>query len=560
MASKPPSPADQRAYPRYQVTLRVHMADLGEVTASVTKDFSEGGVFLHTSAYRPPGSLIPLALIDPTSSEEIPVMAQVIHVKKNDAGEVYGLGTQFLHLDDSLAEKIRKLVRLIAEETDPAVSLEEESSPETVPSAEEELSPHAYNLMEMTPRVGKGAGSRQLTPIQTQLLAFINGKSRIDAIIRASGLRVGEAVGALTQLIKEKVIEIPRPEIHVDPILSPPVSSPLPSTQEKSPSTEPQKPPIQKPPEAPPSQKRPQAHVGPSLKHRPIIVKERVRSKSQQRGQERAQPASNDHLTPEETQARTQFTKTRVQEYLQKANAALDYGKLAESVRLLQLALNLNPPNAGEIHLKLADIAFRYLRNVSLAERHALSAISLMPENEDARSMLNKIHHKDDQPMETRTPTPSSQSKKEKEKKGLFDKLHKKEKKKDSLSAIGFKGKPTSKPESTTIHYLLLATGFLAVLSWNYWKYFTPHYGTTSPDMTFVNTIIPLETVTISGRMLQGIVNKKWYLLTSEEQKTALENFYAWSNREHNTETIYLYTNEGKYRAVYLNDKIRLYR
>lgn len=180
---------ERRASPRYDVALRVHAADLGEVQALATRDVSLGGLFLETTRYQRKGTVIPLALIDETNGTEIPLMARVVRIVKTE-GEVKGVGVEFLHMHETLRARVQELVARIAR----GESGEEPPLPgDAVPKL----------LKFSTDRSG-----HTLTGAQQHIVAFVNGQSTVDEIVRASGLEYPDATKRLTELIDAGLVTL----------------------------------------------------------------------------------------------------------------------------------------------------------------------------------------------------------------------------------------------------------------------------------------------------------------------------------------------------------------
>ena len=106
----PPGTPDavHRRFPRYAASLRVSLKDVGELEQLYTQNVSKGGLFVGTALDLPPGTVLKLSVIHPTTGEPFPLDAVV---RWRAAPPNPGLGLEFTHMDDARREAFFDFVR-----------------------------------------------------------------------------------------------------------------------------------------------------------------------------------------------------------------------------------------------------------------------------------------------------------------------------------------------------------------------------------------------------------------------------------------------------------------
>lgn len=455
---------ERRAHPRYSVQLRVHVAELGEVQGSLTRDLSQGGLFLETSSHRRVGSLIPMALIDPDTATEVPVMGRVVRVvTEGDPPRIKGLAVQFAYTDPELDRRIRGLIEGIAQEEGLQPNPAQQPSQSV---ARIHLRRVGGFPPDAVPRIApaRGESSTRLSAAQRHMLAFVNAKATVDDILRACGLRVSEALKYLSELAELGVIEIPGMQGE-----------------------------------------------------RPGQTADRESA---------ASPA-------DEPSTDGSFSDTQAETYLQQAQQATEKGRLAEAVHLLELALQLRPPHAARIHLHLSQLALHRLEDLDLAERHAVAARALDPDDADAAAVLQAVERARAEAPPAATAAPTAPPK---------------------------PAPPERATPSATRKLLGVVLGvvLVAIVAFNVWSLMLPHGD--RPDEVSADSLseyVPVVRARLRERQLFITVDNRW---NDWPEKTArLRELGEYARSELASDRVVVSDPVPRLRAVVTEDGVHLY-
>jgi hypothetical protein len=105
-------PSDRRQHRRF--SLRIPVAVLGENTVPRSRDLSETGLFVELSEPRPVGSPLPLRLVHPKTGEAIPAVCKIVRHAFASNGSFVGVGLRFANNDDVLGDRVRALLTELA--------------------------------------------------------------------------------------------------------------------------------------------------------------------------------------------------------------------------------------------------------------------------------------------------------------------------------------------------------------------------------------------------------------------------------------------------------------
>jgi len=97
---------ERRIYPRKPVAFLVRLKDVSRMREMFTRDISLGGMFLKTNDQKGQGDVVEVIIVHPWTLEEFPLRAEVRRVERNAAGNVAGLGVQFLEFDDDMRDSL----------------------------------------------------------------------------------------------------------------------------------------------------------------------------------------------------------------------------------------------------------------------------------------------------------------------------------------------------------------------------------------------------------------------------------------------------------------------
>ena len=203
---------DRRRNQRYDVAVRVHVAQLGVVNGGLAHDISEGGLFIETAVPYPPGHCMPLRLIHTKTALEIPTICEVVRHVRNDVGKMVGLGLRFVNLDKELIDRIRGFIGdLVAEPVVAAPSQLGATTAASAAAAASEASEVPEEVSGAVPLDSVPLPRATVAGLQPQLihvLSLVDGRRTADEVARASGLSVSEALGALRQLAAQGCVHI----------------------------------------------------------------------------------------------------------------------------------------------------------------------------------------------------------------------------------------------------------------------------------------------------------------------------------------------------------------
>lgn len=114
------SDVERRLFPRKEAAFRVRLKDQNDLREVVSRDISQGGLFLRSSTAIPLGETLPVLLIHPWTSEELPVLVRAVRLEKTQDGRLAGVGVEFAEPDESLRDTLLTFIEsgFVIEKTD----------------------------------------------------------------------------------------------------------------------------------------------------------------------------------------------------------------------------------------------------------------------------------------------------------------------------------------------------------------------------------------------------------------------------------------------------------
>lgn len=182
---------DQRSSLRYEINVRVHVAQLGEVQGALARDLSLGGLFIESPMPYPVGATIPLRIIHPGTGEHIEALCEVVHQIPGETGKSKGLGLRFVQKDAALEEKLGSIVFATTQS-------DHTPSDDIINIAPEEIQPAGASALGAIP----GPVTNLQDLIKNDAAPASDAKTLLSEAIRAE--RAGKHVDALHLL--EKVL------------------------------------------------------------------------------------------------------------------------------------------------------------------------------------------------------------------------------------------------------------------------------------------------------------------------------------------------------------------
>lgn len=114
------SDIERRMFPRKEAAFRVRLKDQHDLREVVSRDISQGGLFLRSTTPIPVGETLPILLIHPWTNEEMPVMVRTVRIEKTRDGRLAGVGVEFSETDESMRDTLLTFIEsgFVIEKTD----------------------------------------------------------------------------------------------------------------------------------------------------------------------------------------------------------------------------------------------------------------------------------------------------------------------------------------------------------------------------------------------------------------------------------------------------------
>ncbi len=499
-----PTPAtERRRHQRFELHLPVTV--VGDHGRAALRDISEGGLFIETSEPLPLGDALPLRLVHPESGDELAVRCQVVRHVHDQHGALLGLGLRFVDLDATMNQRILALIADLtglagddegapadsdqADDDDDAAVFELEEAPwpdeaddgerpevdvlvlgGELAEADEPAAADQEPATGAVPEVPiiwpdsqprKAEGRRPaLNPMQLRLLAFVDGNNSVAQIARGAGIDLELALQELSELAHDGVLHIPE------------------------------------------------------------------------------QPTDDDEIDAWaagiDTGAAALFpgreAEREQRELWRKAHALVAQGlaaernnDFAEAAGLLEAALDLDPPNRGNIHARLAVLALEHLHDPVRAEKHARAVIEAEPHRPYGERLMRQIRARKARRVKLRRAPKQSRRRRVITKPRL---LH--------------KGRA---PRRTSLRPLVGAIATLAVVAlaaWNLNTFLLAPRRQAPKELSpaAISDLVPARQVLLQDRRLVVTIATGWTTLSPTERREKVERLARWAKDNHQVEEV----------------------
>ena len=525
-----------RAHERRQhrrFSLRIPVAVLGETTTPRSRDLSESGLFIELSEPRPLGSPLPLRLLHPKTGEAIPAVGKIVRHVFAPNGSFVGVGLRFSHNDDFLSTRVRALLtELAGAELEPqAVRTEEDVAyAGVVDGAEPEGSDSivlSFEDVDVTSE--ERADYRDPTNLEALAAQIVDPFSADEGIDVSFDDLDQEASDHLLDGSQEQPVVWP----DTVPVLV------LGGSRDK----------------LTPHQQRVLAFVDGNnpveqvargagialddtlaeivrLAQRGLVL---LPDPSEAVGQSHAAAPARPHSVRSKQLGLWDKARACVTEAL----AAERAGRPQDAAQLLEQALTLRPPNAVDIHARLALLGLGPLNDLEFAERHAHAAAAFSGDRPQIRRLLRAVRVQRARakhiPRVTTTtataPGPRSQASDD----------------------------PTlrSRRRFTAV---LAAVSILAVLGYNTWKYVLPWTEQPEEIETRVAELVPVSKVLLTrGRLVVTVADHgRWVALADKERR--IEELAKWAQSTYSVNEVVVADATPMMLARATRGKVRIYR
>ncbi|MBI5507626.1 MAG: PilZ domain-containing protein [Deltaproteobacteria bacterium] len=189
------------------------------------------------------------------------------------------------------------------------------------------------------------------------------------------------------------------------------------------------------------------------------------------------------------------------------ALAAERAGRPQDAARLLETALTLRPPNAADIHARLALLGLGALADLAFAERHAHAALAFSGDRPQIRRLLRAV-----QAQRARLGPPADAQK--------------------TPPAPAPSPRPAERTGAPRRAFAMLVALVIviAVVGFNVWKYVLPWTrGPESIDVALISELVPATSaVVMPGRLVATIIDAEAWTNLADRQ-TRLEQLATWA-------------------------------